>query len=220
MATLLLDRADLEVRITDGALALYENGTRSQTVPLRLIDRVVIQGARTKLDTAVLLKLAEAGAATLLLSPRASRQVAIVLGPAHNDAAVRLAQSRRVMDHAFCDAWARQIVVAKLRRQHGLLTKAETTRPDVRKPLFDARKGIADALAQATDADTACPRLRGLEGSAARAYFHGYTALFAPELNFTGRNHIAHQFPQRHFAFSRNVMRVAGPVAVDNMQMT
>ena len=64
MATLLLDRADLEVRITDGALALYENGTRSQTVPLRLIDRVVIQGARTKLDTAVLLKLAEAGAAT------------------------------------------------------------------------------------------------------------------------------------------------------------
>ena len=157
MATLLLDRADLEVRITDGALALYENGTRSQTVPLRLIDRVVIQGARTKLDTAVLLKLAEAGAATLLLSPRASRQVAIVLGPAHNDAAVRLAQSRRVMDHAFCDAWARQIVVAKLRRQHGLLTKAETTRPDVRKPLFDARKGIADALAQATDADTACP---------------------------------------------------------------
>jgi hypothetical protein len=44
MATLLLDRADLEVRITDGALALYEGGTRRQTVPLRLIDRVVIQG--------------------------------------------------------------------------------------------------------------------------------------------------------------------------------
>ena len=88
MATLLLDRADLEVRITDGALALYEGGTRRQTVPLRLIDRVVIQGARTRLDSAVLIKLAEAGAATLLLSPRAGRQVAIVLGPAHNDAAV------------------------------------------------------------------------------------------------------------------------------------
>ena len=63
MATLLLDRADLEIRIAEGALALYENGTRSQTVPLRLVDRVVIQGARTKLDTRVLLKLAEAGAA-------------------------------------------------------------------------------------------------------------------------------------------------------------
>ncbi len=188
MATLLLDRADLEVRIAEGALALYENGTRSQTVPLRLVDRVVIQGARTKLDTSVLLKLAEAGAATLLLSPRVSRQVAIVLGPAHNEAAVRLAQARRTMDHVFCDGWARQLVVAKLRRQHRLLDKAEASRPDVRKPLFDARKGVAEALAQATEAGIACPRLRGLEGSAARAYFHGYTALFAAELDFTGRN--------------------------------
>ncbi len=40
MATLLLDRADLEVRIADGALALYENGTRSQTkVPRAAPDR-------------------------------------------------------------------------------------------------------------------------------------------------------------------------------------
>lgn len=188
MATLLLDRANLEVRIADGALALYENGTRSQTVPLRLIDRVVIQGARTKLDTAVLLKLAEAGAATLLLSPRASRQVAIVLGPAHNDAGVRLAQAHRVMDDGFCDRWARQLVVDKLRRQLRLLQEAEASRPELRKPLFDGRKNIIDALAQAAAEHTACPRLRGLEGSAARAYFGGYTALFAAELNFTGRN--------------------------------
>lgn len=188
MATLLLDRADLEVRITDGALALYENGTRCQTVPLRLIDRVVIQGARTRLDSAVLIKLAEAGAATLLLSPRAARQVAIVLGPAHNDAALRLAQGRRVMDHDFCDAWARLLVVAKLRRQDRLLQAAEIRRPDLRKPLFDARGGVIDALVQAREEGVTCPRLRGLEGSAARAYFHGYTALFAPELSFTGRN--------------------------------
>ena len=91
MATLLLDRTDLEIRITDGALALYQNSLRTQTVPLRMIDRLVIQGARTRLDSSVLIKLAEAGVSTLLLSPRISRQVAIVLGPAHNDAAVRLA---------------------------------------------------------------------------------------------------------------------------------
>lgn len=188
MATLLLDRADLEVRITDGALALYENGTRSQTVPLRLIERVVIQGARTRLDTSVLLKLAEAGAATLLLSPRASRQVAIVLGPAHNEAAVRLAQAQRALDPAFCNTWAQQLVQAKLRRQHRLLVEAEARRPDARKALFDARQGVADALAQADEAGIACPRLRGLEGSGARAYFGGYTALFAPELDFGGRN--------------------------------
>ena len=78
MATLLLDRADLEVRIADGALALYENGTRSQTVPLRLIDRVIIQGARTKLGTAVLLKLAEAGAAQAPAASTPDQAVAII----------------------------------------------------------------------------------------------------------------------------------------------
>ncbi|HRP95587.1 MAG TPA: CRISPR-associated endonuclease Cas1 [Rhodocyclaceae bacterium] len=189
MATLLLDRSELEVRVIGDALALYENGLRSGTVPLRLVERVVIQGARTRLDTGVLLKLAEAGAATLLLSPRAGRRVAIVLGPAHNDAAVRLAQSRRVMDETFCTGWARQLVAAKIRRQQRLLAAAESRRPDQRKALFDARETLARIAVQtgehgSLDAAT----LRGLEGSAARAYFEGLTALFPPALSFTGRN--------------------------------
>jgi len=188
MATLLLDRADLEVRFADGALALYENGTRSQTVPLRLLDRVVIQGARTRLDSTVLLKLAEAGAAILLQSPRMSRRVAIVLGPAHNDAAIRLAQTRQVLDAEFCDAWSRKLVRSKLRHQLRLLDTAMAQRPDRRKPLFDARGGVADALATVVAEPAGSARLRGLEGAAARAYFHGLTALFAPELAFTGRN--------------------------------
>ena len=187
MATLVLDRAGLEVRIVDGALALYENGTRSQTVPLKLIERMIVQGARIRLDSAVLLKLAEAGATTLLLSPRASRRVALVLGPQHNDAAVRLAQAHRIRDADFCDAWAQRVVVAKLQRQLRLLTHCETLRPDLRKPLFDARRGIADALASARVEGTPQARLRGLEGSAARAYFGGYCALFAPELDCCGR---------------------------------
>lgn len=187
MATLLLDRTDLELRVCDGALALYEQGMRSGTVPLKLLDRVVIHGAHTRLDTGVLLKLAEAGTATVLMSPRAGRMVAIVLGPAHNDASVRLAQARRVLDDDFCQNWARQLVAAKIRRQHRQLTKAEARRPDARKPLFDARNSLATALAQ-IPMQSACASLRGIEGSAARAYFHGYGALFANELAFTGRN--------------------------------
>ncbi len=189
MAMLLLDRSDLEVRHADGALALYENGTRSGTVPIKLIDRLVIQGSRTRIDTGVLIKLAEAGVATLLLSPRMSRQVAIVLGPAHNDAAIRLAQAQRVFDHDFCTTWARQLVVAKLHRQHRLIKAAEARRPDSRKALHDARVGIAQALHEATHDELAGPpRMRGLEGSAARAYFGGFCSLFAPTLAFSGRN--------------------------------
>lgn len=187
MATLFLDRSDLEVRIVDGALALYENGSRRGTAALKLVERVVIQGARTKLDSGVLLKLADAGVPTLLLSPRASRRVAIVLGPAHKDAAVRIAQAQRVTNPDFCQSWAQQLVRAKLRGQRRVLRDALQQRPDQRKALSDACAGIDNALAQ-LQPGTDCARLRGIEGSAARAYFGGFTALFAPELNFSGRN--------------------------------
>lgn len=189
MATLLLDRSQLELRSDGNALAVYEDGARRGTVPLKLIDRVVIQGSATRLDSGVLIKLAEAGAATLLLSPRASRRVAIVLGPAHNDAGIRLAQAGRVKDSAFVLAFALDLVRAKLRRQHALLRDVESKRPDVRKALFDAGASLDRAMTQLSEQPPATiDALRGVEGSSARLYFGGFTALFAPGLDFTGRN--------------------------------
>ena len=190
MATLFLDRSGLEIRVIDNAVALYENGVRSTTVPIKLIERLIVQGARTRLDTSVLLKLAEAGTSTLLLAPRAGRRIAIVLGPAHNDAAIRLAQAQRCVDPAFCDQWAQQIVHAKIRRQLTVLETAAQKRPDQRKALFDACRALRDILGQFTpeSAQRSSASLRGLEGAAARSYFAGYGALFAPTLEFTGRN--------------------------------
>ena len=107
MGLLLLDRAQLEVKSEGDTLALYEAGQRRGTVPIKLIDRCVIHGAQTRLDTGVLTKLAEAGVTTILMSTRQTRRVALVLGPQHNDAAVRLAQSARVMDDTHCRQWAR-----------------------------------------------------------------------------------------------------------------
>ncbi|MCC7083019.1 MAG: CRISPR-associated endonuclease Cas1 [Burkholderiales bacterium] len=192
MATLVLDRAQLEIRSEAEALALYEAGERRGTVPLKLVERVVIQGSRTRLDSSVLIRLAEAGATTLLLSPRTSRRVALVLGPAHNDAAVRLAQGQRVRNPAFCAQWARDLVQSKLRRQRRLLQHARLARPDARKPLSDALATL-DAIDQRLsgpppDGDDSLARLRGAEGAAARAYFAGLCTLFAPGLDFTGRN--------------------------------
>ena len=187
MATLILDRSDLEVRLDGAALALYEPAGRHGTVPLKLLDRVIMQGS-IKLDAGVLTKLAEAGVATLMLSKRHSKRVAIVLGLAHNDAGIRLAQSLRVFDPDWCAAWANRQVRAKTRAQIRLLQGALEIRPDCRKPLTDALaslRGASDALA-ATRIEIAS--LRGLEGAAARAYFQGLTALFPAALEFTGRN--------------------------------
>ncbi|MFM2058022.1 MAG: hypothetical protein RLY71_2407 [Pseudomonadota bacterium] len=190
MGMLILDRAQLEVRSEAGCLALYEAGVRRGTVPLKLVDHCVIQGGQTRLDSGVLLKLAEAGVPTVLLSPRQGRRVALLLGPQHNDAAVRLAQARRVMDDGWCRAWAQALVLAKLRRQERQLAAWQAARPDARKPLVDAREGVANArlALQAATEPLPLASLRGLEGSAARAHFGGLAAVLPPALGFAGRN--------------------------------
>ena len=205
MGLLLLDRAQLEVKVDGDALALYEAGVRRGTVPIAMIDRCVIHGAQTRLDTGVLMKLAEAGVNTVIMSTRQTRRVALVLGPQHNDAAVRLAQSARVMDESFCRAWALGVVRAKLVRQTRAVRTLMGQRPDARKPLFDAIQTL-DAIAQTLTAahagsEMAAPEspaaealrhstesLRGFEGAAARAYFAGLAAVMPPGLGFSGRN--------------------------------
>ena len=187
MATLYLDRAQLEIRVDGAALALYEGGERSGTVPLRLLERLVIQGSQTRLDSGVLIKLAEAGIATLLLGARGGRRVALVLGPAHQDAAVRLAQAHRVMDETYSLSWARDMVAAKLHRQQHLLRRALAERPDLRKAMVDALASLEATAVQIADCGNVAS-LRGLEGAAARAHFGALVTLFPPELEFTGRN--------------------------------
>ena len=193
MALLLLDRAQLEIRTEGEALALFEAGQRRGTVPIKLIDRCVIHGAQTRLDSGVLAKLAEAGCTTVLMSPRQTRRIAIVLGPYHNDAAVRLAQAQCVLDDAWCRQWAHAMVLAKLTRQHKALQSLLLLRPDARKALSDATALIATGISslhglasQATLPDLAS--LRGREGAAARGYFAGLAAVMPPALGFAGRN--------------------------------
>lgn len=198
MSLLLLDRAQLEVRTEGETLVLFEAGSRRGTVPIKLIDRCVIHGAQTRLDSGVLMKLAEAGVTIVLMSPRSPRRVAIVLGPQHNDAAVRLAQAQRVMNELACRQWADSLVRAKLGRQHRTLKYLQTARPDARKPLFDAVQTLgtilqnlnatARLIAQGAANLPTLDSLRGFEGAAARAYFAGLAGVFAPALNFTGRN--------------------------------
>lgn len=190
MALLLLDRAQLEIKTEGQALALYEAGERRGTVPVKLVDRCVIHGMQTRLDTGVLLKLAEAGASVVLMSPRQTRRVAILLGPAHNDAGLKLAQTRRVLDDAHCREWSTAIVRAKLSRQLRCLRHWSTQRPDARKPLWDAMQTVQASLQQ-LPRQSPYPELaslRGLEGAAARAHFAGLAAVLPPSLGFSGRN--------------------------------
>lgn len=189
MATLYLDRAQLELRVDGDALAMYEGGERRGTVPTKLLERVVIQGRQTRLETGVLARLGEAGATTLIMSPRKHRRLALVLGPCHNDAGIRIAQVERFLDTPFCEAWGRDLISAKLQRQQRLLKQAMVQRPDASHALKHAVEALSRALEGIGASNTpGLNTLRGMEGAAARAYFQAFTHLFAPALRFGGRN--------------------------------
>ena len=190
MATLYLDRKDLELRHEGQHLILYESGARRGTVPLLQIDRIVMRG-RATVSTGALGLLAEAGVALLVLSGRQGRSAAILQGRLHGDAHRRIAQYGWYAHEAERVAWARRLVALKLRAQVGFLGKLAQARTDQAPALRAAARQIKEALsnlAQAADGDLSLPRLNGIEGAAAAAYFAAFTQVFPPSLGFTGRN--------------------------------
>lgn len=188
MSTLILDRSNLAMRQEGAVLALYENGTRRGTVPMKLLERVVVQGSSFEFTSGAMLRLAEHGASVLFLSPRQSRQLAIVLGPGHNDAAVRLAQFRLVSDAEARQRWSQDLVRRKLRRQSALLRHLCEARRDCRKALTAGRRSIERIERSLTGSDVTIEALRGSEGAAAAQYFKALASVFPPGLGFAGRN--------------------------------
>lgn len=188
MSTLILDRSNLTVRDVGTALALYQNAERRGTVPIKLLERVVIQGSSMEISTGAILKLAEQGVAVVFLSPRQSRRVGVLLGPAHNDASVRLAQLTWVQDETLRCAWSREIVMGKVGRQRNVIARLRERRSDCRKPLTDALRTLDSVCSSIARYEPGIEELRGFEGGAASAYFRGFSRAFAPSLEFTGRN--------------------------------
>lgn len=186
MSTLHLDRRDLTLELQAGRLRIRTPQEATRDVPLALLERVIIHN-RVFLDSAVLGALAEAGVAVLMLSPRRHQRMAILLGRAHNDLTIRLAQAERLRDSAWCLQWTRRLVRAKLRNQIRFNRSALDMRPDARRVLHhshDTLQRIRQRLPGMTDVDS----LRGLEGAAAAAHFQGLSAVLPPALGFKGRN--------------------------------
>lgn len=137
MSTLYLDHPDLRMSLEHGALVLHRAGVRVRSVPLGLLDRIIVQGD-VALSAGVLGRLAEAGVALAVCSRRHSRQQARLVGAGHNDARIRLAQYHAADRAELKLRLARHAVALRLRGQSLLLAELLGARPDARKPLFDA----------------------------------------------------------------------------------
>jgi CRISPR-associated protein Cas1 len=203
MGTLYIDRKDLHVKLDGNALAFYANEKREGMVPITPLKRVIVVGNIT-LEASVLNRLADQGTTVLFLSGRRNRFHGMLHGKLHNNGLLRLRQYQKSLT-PFALEYAVEIVESKVARQAALLKAATERRPDLRFPLTSAanilqtvlRKlsdlSVAPAIMegnddQETEKEVVLGSLVGLEGSASAAYFSGYTKLFPPSLEFTGRN--------------------------------
>ncbi len=188
MSTLYLDRRDLALKLDGRALAIYSAGARHGTVPLHLLERVVMRSP-VALESSLLARLADAGIAVQVHGGRFGGAIAFVQGKGHADASRRIGQYRAYEDADWRRRWSRLLVRAKLKGQARLLRQAREARPDLHRGLTLGLERLNQALDHLTRAPgLEIASLRGVEGAAAAAYFQSYTSLFAPALNFTGRN--------------------------------
>lgn len=176
-ATLEMDGAALRVRLPDGP---------SQTVPLALLERVVLL-SDVSLASSVLPALGDAGVGLVAFGGRGGRRVSHLVGSPHGDARIRLAQCLMATDPLQRSAVARHFVRGKIRAQLKLLRTALDARPDERRVLTAGVSALTRSLETLTLDEPGDDRLRGIEGASAAAYFRGLIALFAPGLGFSGR---------------------------------
>ena len=190
MATLYIDRKDLHIRGEGGRLVITEPNRRPGSIPLTMVDRVVVRSAVT-ITSGALTLLAESGIGVTFLSPRRSNRITTMVGLPHADVRRRLAQMQAYLDPAQRRAFSLQLVRRKLVQQSRFLMQVDAVRSERRRALKEATEQLREAIERLADPqaiDLPISSLLGIEGAAAAAYFSGFTALFAPELMFEGRN--------------------------------
>ena len=188
MSTLYLDRRGLSLTLEGRALVIYADDARQGTVPLHLLERVVMRSA-VAMESSLLARLADAGIGVLIFGGRNATKQAVVLPRAGNDAARRVGQYRRYGDAAWRRDWSERLVLGKLKGQLRLLRRALGERPDLRHPLTVGLEQIERGRARIIgDRGLTVASLRGIEGAAAAAYFRSFARMLPESLGFTGRN--------------------------------
>ena len=188
MTTVHIDHRGADVDVDSDRLVVRVDGERKGTLPLRLIERLVVSGV-ARLTTRLVSKLADLGIG-LVLDQVGHRQGATALLAARPDQALRLAQYAALANPAVRLELSRPLVREKLEGSYRLLSALDSAGQGSARALADAMSRIAEAASLACDAGATRDLhvLRGREGAAARAFFAAFTTAFVPALDFTGRN--------------------------------
>lgn len=182
MSTLYLTEQYAYVKKRDGCLVVQLPDKLTREIPLLKVDHVIVVGEIT-LTTPALAALLEQGAEVCYLSARGDYRGRLS-PPCSKNTFLRQRQYAACADGVRTLALAREIVAGKLENQRTMLLRGN------RK--LDAFK-VAEAAEAIKREIRAVPRaasldsLRGLEGSAAAAYFGAFACLLRQDYGFARR---------------------------------
>lgn len=185
MSSLYVDRRGVEMRLDADAIAFYENGARAGTVPAAPLERIYLRGDVT-LTSGLLGRLGQMGIGVIVLSGRRA-EPSLFLPRAHNDASLRVAQTRIHLDGPSALAVARWLIRGKIGAQIDLVDEWLEARRGDRAPLLHARAALQTMVGHVRDKPDV-EALRGLEGAAAAQHFKALAAVMPASLGFAGRN--------------------------------
>jgi len=185
--SLYIDRRESMLEAEGGRLIVRLPGQEKPfSAPLSVLEMIIVS-APVELSSTLLLRLSKAGISVIFLHPRDHESSCIAYGPMHNSAERRLLQYRAIADEASRLRYSIMLVRQKLRGQLATLNRLMGHRQDQRLPLFKGTQRLASLLRGIQDVGN-IGTLRGIEGSGAAAYFEAYQSVFAPRLQFEGRN--------------------------------
>lgn len=187
MSTVYIDHRNADIDVDGDRLVVRAAGERKGTVPLRLVERIVVAGS-ARLSSRMITRLKSLGIGLVVAGARFG-QGAVGVVAASGDAARRLGQYELARDPARRLVVSRQLVARKIDGEAALLHALLARRRGEARLLADARgRLLASAEQLRAGGGHDLPSLMGHEGAAAGAYFPAFATAFAPALGFSGRN--------------------------------
>ena len=187
MSTVYIDHRNADIDVDGDRLVVRVAGERKGTVPLRLVERVVVASS-ARLASRMITRLKSLGIGLVVAGTRFG-QGAVGVVAASGDTARRLGQYELARDPARRLVVARELVARKIDGQAALLHSLLARRRGEARLLADGRGRLlaaAEHLRNGSGHDLAS--LLGHEGASAAAYFAAFATAFAPALQFGGRN--------------------------------
>lgn len=171
MNSLYIDRKGLHLKNQKDALLIYEEEQRKATIPLNLLERVIIAN-QVSVSASVLGKLGSLGIGVMVLS--GYQQEVSLLMPAHSDGQRRLQQYHHCQHHGL--EHAKALLHEKLQSQQIMLTEHH-----------QCQLGYWQHAQQQIKQASSLAQLLGIEGHAAKHYFGCYAQLLPSQWRFKGR---------------------------------